>query len=61
MGRRDELPERPRLADDRRQLRPRRHQHPHVVGVEDARLDGLHDEHPCSSPRSMIGTPRNEW
>ena len=43
--RRDELLQRARLADDRRELRAGRHQHAHVVGVEDARLDRLHDQH----------------
>ena len=42
---RDELPERARLADDRRELRAGHRQHPHVVGAEGARLDRLHDEH----------------
>ena len=45
MRRRDELPERARLADDRRQLRAGHDQHPHVVLGEDARLDRLHDQH----------------
>ena len=45
MRRRDELSERARLADDRRQLRRRHHQHADIVGAEDARLDRLHDQH----------------
>ena len=29
---------------------PGHHQHPHVVGVEGARLDGLHDQHALQQP-----------
>ena len=47
---RDDLAERARLADDRRQLRARHHQHPHVVRAEDARLDRLHDQHALQQP-----------
>ena len=42
---RDHLAERARLADDRRQLPARHHQHPHLVVAEDARLARLHDQH----------------
>ena len=45
MCRRDELAERPGLADNRRQLRPGRHEHPQFVTAEDARLHCLHDQH----------------
>ena len=45
MHRRDEVADGARLADDRRQLRAGRRQHPHVVVAERARLGRLHDEH----------------
>ncbi len=45
MGRRDELSERSRLGDDRRQLRPRHRQQAHVLGPEGPGLDRLNDEH----------------
>jgi hypothetical protein len=47
--RRDEVPDRPRFADDRGELRSRGRQHAlHVVG-EGSRLSGLHDEHPLKN------------
>ena len=45
MDRRHELADGARLADDRRQLRAGRRQHPHVVVAERARLGRLHDQH----------------
>ena len=42
--RRDELSERARLADDRRQLRAGHRQQPHVFGAEGAGVDRLDDE-----------------
>ena len=50
MRRRDVLSDRACLADDRRHLRARHHQHPHVVGAEGARLDRLHDQHALQQP-----------
>ena len=40
----DELPERARLGDDRRQLRAGHCQQPHVFGAERAGVNRLHDE-----------------
>ena len=42
---RDELPERARFADDRRELGAGGHQHADDVLREDARLHRLHDQH----------------
>ena len=61
MRRRDELPERPRLADDRRQLRAGRA--PASARRRASKTRGsmvCTTRTPCSSPRSMTGTPRNE-
>ncbi len=43
--RRDELAKRPRLGDNRRDLRPGHRQQSHVLGTERARLDRLYDQH----------------
>ena len=50
MRRRDDQTERAGFADDRRQLRARHHQHPHVVLGEGARLDRLDDQHALEEP-----------
>ena len=61
MRRRDELPERPRLADDRRELRAGRGQHAARRPALKARGSIVcTTSTPCSRPRSMSGTPRNE-
>ena len=42
---RDELAEGTGFANDRCELRTGGQQHPHIVGREGARIDGLHDQH----------------
>ena len=62
MRRRDELPERARLADDRRELGAGRQQHPHVVlRRRPAGRWSARRARPAAARDPSSGTPRKEW
>ena len=61
MGGRDELPERPRFADDRRELVPAVASIRTLSSSKPRGSIVCTTRTPWSNPRSMSGTPRNEW
>ena len=62
LGRSDEAIERAGFADDGRHLGGGFDQHAHFIFVERSRASIVWTTStPCSTPRSMSGTPRKDW